>query len=56
MSGWMLKEQENFKTKKKRYAAFEEQVDEEMRSCSLYNLKIKRKELHMPRNILEAYP
>jgi hypothetical protein len=27
-----------------------------MRSCSLYNLKIKRKELHMPRNILEAYP
>jgi len=38
MGGWILKEQENLKTKKKRYAAFEEQVDEDMRSCSLYNL------------------
>ncbi len=27
-----------FEDEKKRYAAFEEQVDEEMRSCSLYNL------------------
>jgi hypothetical protein len=40
MGGWILKEQENFK---KRYPAFEEQVDEEMRSCSLYNLKIRGK-------------
>ncbi|CAM6038497.1 unnamed protein product [Sphagnum compactum] len=38
MGGWILKEQENLKAKKKMYAAFEEQVDEGMRSCSLYNL------------------